>query len=53
MDPQAIAVMAGLIFPLYLALIGLYVKIGKYDQVCNEVHDLQGKVDRHLESRGD
>lgn len=52
MELELVAIMAGLITPLYFALFGIYRKVGKFERVCKEVDSLKehvyGRIYEHV-----
>jgi hypothetical protein len=44
MDLETVAIIAGMITPVYIALFGIYQKVGKFERVCKEVDSLKESV---------
>lgn len=52
MDLELIAILAGMITPVYIALFGIYRKVGQFERVCKEVDSLKehvyGRIYEHV-----
>jgi len=44
MDLELIAILAGMITPVYIALFGIYRKVGQFERVCKEIDSLKEQV---------
>jgi len=44
MDLELIAILAGMITPVYIPLFGIYRKVGQFERVCKEVDSLKEHV---------
>ena len=52
MDLELIAILAGMITPVYIALFGIYRKVGQFERICKEVDAMKehvyGRVYEHV-----
>lgn len=46
MDTLDFSVLVALITPIYVALFAINRKIGKYDQVCREVREMEDELNQ-------
>lgn len=52
MDLELVAILAGMITPVYIALFTIYRKVGQFERVCKEVDSLKehvyGRIYEHV-----
>lgn len=52
MDTSDFSVLCVLITPIYIALFGIYRKIGRYDEVCDAVKEMEQEIEDLWKSGG-
>lgn len=52
MDLELVAILAGMITPVYIALFGIYRKVGQFERICKEVDAMKehvyGRIYEHV-----